>query len=54
MNDDLPDWQGTAIGIDINVDDTSEFSALLRLISRSYSIDVKTQKKDYFKKIKFT
>ena len=54
MNDDLPDWRGTAIGIDINVDETSEFSALLRLISKSYSIDVKAQKKAYFKKINFT
>jgi anti-sigma regulatory factor (Ser/Thr protein kinase) len=54
LNEDLPFWQGTAIGIDINVDETSEFSALLRLISRSYSIDVKAQKKDYYKKIRFT
>jgi anti-sigma regulatory factor (Ser/Thr protein kinase) len=52
--DDLPRWKGTAIGIDINVDETSEFSSLLRLISKSYSIDVKAQKKAYFKNIRFT
>lgn len=54
LNEDLPLWQGTAIGIDINVDETSEFSALLRLISKSYSIDVKAQKRAYFRKIRFT
>ena len=52
--EDLPRWQGTAIGIDINVDDTHEFSALLDVIRKSYSIDVKTQKKKHFKKIRFT
>lgn len=51
---DLPRWQGTAIGIDINVDETAEFSSLLRVISKSYSIDVKARKKNYFKKIQFT
>jgi len=54
MNTDLPHWQGTAIGIDINVDDTAQFSSLIRLISKSYSIDVRARKKQYFKKIKFT
>lgn len=54
LNNDLPSWRGTAIGIDINVGETSEFAALLRLISKSYSIDVKAQKKAYYKKIRFT
>ena len=54
LNLDLPCWQGTAIGIDINVDESSEFSSLLRLISKSYSIDVRTRKKAYYKKIQFT
>jgi anti-sigma regulatory factor (Ser/Thr protein kinase) len=45
LNDDLPHWQGTAIGIDINVDETSEFSSLLSLISKSYKIDVKAKRK---------
>lgn len=54
MNTDLPTWQGTAIGIDINVDETAEFSSLIRLISKSYSIDVRVRKKQYFKKIQFT
>jgi anti-sigma regulatory factor (Ser/Thr protein kinase) len=54
VSEDLPNWQGTAIGIDINVDETAEFSSLLRLISKSYRIDVKVQKKAYYKKIQFT
>lgn len=54
LNLDLPYWQGTAIGIDINVDESSEFSYLLRLISKSYSIDVRDRKKAYYKKIRFT
>ena len=51
---DLPYWQGTAIGIDINVDETAEFSGLLDLIRRSYSIDVKARQRDYAKEIRFT
>lgn len=54
LTEDLPSWRGTAIGIDISVDETSEFAALLRIISKSYSIDVKARKKSYFKKINFT
>ncbi len=50
---DLPKWQGTVIGIDINVDDTSDFSALLNIIRRSYQIDVKKSRKKYYKKIQF-
>jgi anti-sigma regulatory factor (Ser/Thr protein kinase) len=50
---DLPKWQGTAIGIDINVDETAEFSKLLDIIRQSYSIDVKKTKKEFYKKIQF-
>lgn len=51
--EDLPTWQGTAIGIDINVDETTDFSSLLDIIRKSYSIDVKKAKKAYYKKIRF-
>jgi len=50
---DLPHWQGTAIGIDINVDETANFSSLLSIIRKSYSIDVKKARKAYYKKIRF-
>jgi anti-sigma regulatory factor (Ser/Thr protein kinase) len=51
---DLPHWRGTAVGIDINVDDTAEFSTLLEIIRKSYKIGVGEQKKAFFKKIQFT
>jgi hypothetical protein len=51
---DLPNWQGTAVGIDINVDDTGEFSTLLEIIRKSYRIGVGAQKKAFFRKIQFT
>jgi anti-sigma regulatory factor (Ser/Thr protein kinase) len=54
INTDLPSWQGTAVGIDINVDETAPFGALLEIIRKSYQIDVKAQKKQYFKSIQFT
>lgn len=50
---DLPHWKGTVIGIDINVDETAKFSSLLEIISKSYRIDVASQKKKFYKKIKF-
>jgi anti-sigma regulatory factor (Ser/Thr protein kinase) len=50
----LPRWQGTAIGIDITVDESREFAALLEIIHQSYSIGVKARKKDYYKKVRFT
>lgn len=47
--DDFPYWQGTAVGIDINLDSTEEFSILLDLIRKSYSKAVKEQRKAYYK-----
>ena len=50
----LPYWQGTVVGIDINVDETVKFSALLDLVRKSYNVGVKAKKKEYFKKVIFT
>jgi len=36
-SDDLPFWQGTIVGIDISLDQTSEFSMLLNLIRATYA-----------------
>jgi anti-sigma regulatory factor (Ser/Thr protein kinase) len=53
--EDLPEWRGTAIGIDINVDETTEFTSLLNLIRQSYKIDVdRANAADYTTKIQFT
>ena len=47
--ENFPYWQGTAVGIDINLDSTEEFSLLLDLIRKSYSKAVKEQRKAYYK-----
>jgi anti-sigma regulatory factor (Ser/Thr protein kinase) len=55
INNDLPGWGGTAIGIDISVDETREFSGLLNLIRQSYSLGVKDlRKKKYYEDVRFT
>lgn len=45
----FPYWQGTAVGIDINLDSTEEFSLLLDLVKKSYSKAVKEQRRAYYK-----
>jgi len=49
----LPQWTGTMVGIDINVEDGRSFSELLDEIRQAYSIDVKAQRKEYYKKARF-
>ena len=51
--DKLPFWQGTAVGIDISLDTTQEFSLLLDLINTTYTKAIKERKKARFKKPKF-
>ncbi len=46
---DLPYWQGTAVGIDIPLDTTEDFSKLLDLIRETYSHAVKARKKERYK-----
>jgi anti-sigma regulatory factor (Ser/Thr protein kinase) len=48
-----PAWQGTAVGIDINVQEGVEFASLLSEIRKAYNIDVKKSRKAYYKKIRF-
>lgn len=47
-----PNWKGTVVGIDLNIEQGIEFAALLNQIRGAYSIDVK-RKKDYANKIRF-
>jgi anti-sigma regulatory factor (Ser/Thr protein kinase) len=49
----VPAWRGTAIGIDMSVEETVEFSSLLDDIRQAYSMDVKAKSKAYYKKIQF-
>lgn len=53
LSEDLPLWQGTAVGVDINLDNREEFTLLLKLISETYSKSVKERKKQIYKKAKF-
>jgi anti-sigma regulatory factor (Ser/Thr protein kinase) len=50
---EAPPWQGTVVGIDLNIERGIEFAALLEFIREAYRIDVKS-KKDYAKKIRFS
>lgn len=48
-----PNWQGTIVGIDLNIEQGVEFAELLSQIRSAYRIDVK-QRKDYSNKIRFS
>jgi len=50
---DLPNWQGTAVGIDLSLDTTQEFSLLLKLINETLKKAIKERKKARYKKPQF-
>lgn len=50
---DLPNWQGTAVGIDISMDLNQDFQSLLGMIRKAYSLDVKRANRDNYRKPKF-
>lgn len=49
----LPYWQGTAVGVDITLDQTKEFSLLLDLIRKTYGTAVRERKKARYRKPHF-
>jgi hypothetical protein len=51
--ENLPVWKGTAVGIDISLDETQEFSILLDAIREIYVKAVKERKKSRYKKPRF-
>lgn len=53
IHDDLPYWPGTVIGIDIATEQTDPFSALLDLIRKAYSVDIRRLRKAKYKRPKF-
>ncbi len=53
IDDAMPYWQGTLVGVDITLDQTAEFSMLLKVIRETYSMAVKERKKAAFKKPRF-
>jgi len=50
---DLPRWPGTAIGIDFGVESHSTFKQLLKDIYTTYRLEVRSAKKDKFKRARF-
>lgn len=50
---DLPEWQGTAVGIDISLDSTSEFNSILDLIRDTYTQAVRERKVERYRKARF-
>ncbi len=52
--EDLPRWQGTAVGIDLSLDTTQEFALLLKLLRETLSEAIKERKKARYKKPQFT
>jgi len=51
---DLSFWQGTIVGIDIDLDETEEFSSLLDLIRPVYIETIKERKKQKHRRPRFT
>jgi len=51
--EDLPRWEGTVVGLDINLDSTEAFADLLTLIQSTYSEAVRVRRKDRFRKANF-
>ena len=50
----LPSWSGTSVGINVSLTDQALFSAVLNLIRKSYSLDVRSVKKARYKKPRFS
>lgn len=52
-SDNLPYWQGVAVGIDISLEQKQEFSQLLDFMRDTYIKAINEQKKSKYKKAKF-
>jgi anti-sigma regulatory factor (Ser/Thr protein kinase) len=53
IREDLPYFNGTLIGIDIYIQDTTAFNNLIETIGSAYRLSVKQSRKDYYKQIQF-
>lgn len=54
MDEQLPVWQGTIVGIDINLNQTEEFSHLLDALRKVYTDAVRERRKARYRKPRFT
>lgn len=50
----LPNWQGTVVGVDISLEGQQTFAALMRLIRDAYGLDIREKGKSAYKKPRFT
>lgn len=50
---DLPHWQGTIVGIDLNLDTTQEFSLLIKHINETYNDAIRARKKAKYRNPQF-
>ncbi|MFP4473461.1 MAG: ATP-binding protein [Candidatus Omnitrophota bacterium] len=53
-DEQLPHWPGTIVGIDINLDQTEEFSQLLDAIRKVYTAAVRERRKSRYRRPRFT
>ena len=54
VDERLPAWQGTIVGIDINLDQTEEFSRLLDALRKVYTDAVRERRKSKYRRPRFT
>lgn len=50
----LPPWKGTVVGIDIRMAAGQQFTNFLAAIRQAYAGDTKRQRKEYYKRIRFS
>ncbi len=53
LKEDLPYWQGTAVGIDITIDANGSVGDFLSYLRKIFHSEVKEKKKEYYKKPRF-
>lgn len=54
VKENLPYFPGTIVGIDISIKDDKAFNNLIENIGNAYRLSVKTEQKNYYKRINFT
>jgi len=53
VEEDMPYWKGTVVGVDITLDQTEEFSLLLEAIRKTYSTAIRERKEARLRRPKF-
>lgn len=53
LRDDMPEWQGTVVGVDISLDQSGGFSSLMDAIRHSYTSAIRERRKARHRKVRF-